>query len=272
MNLSTFHKSLTAIIISGALGSGIQTAAANDSVAALGAGGIVIGKTDAIVMEKEDLFVSEDSIRVAYIFRNTSSKPIETRVAFPVPEFPEEPDGDLGIDTHSNNPMGFSVTVDGTQKDFATEIKKKDGQVKVTHHWMQTFPAGEPLAVVHEYKPAVGGEAGFYFGSDTRKSRIKQYCIDPDMVKWLDKQMKDNYTMSVSPNFVHYILKTGANWKGPIGKFRLTLKKQNATDKLSFCGTGVKKVDDKTFVMEKTNFTPKDNLYVMFIHQNDVNQ
>lgn len=248
-------------------------AQANDSTATLDAGGIVLNKTADIVMEKEDLFVSEDKIRVAYIFRNTSKQPIETRVAFPVPEFPEEPEGDLGIDTHSNNPMGFSVTVDGTKKDFETEIKKKDGQVKVTHHWMQTFPAGEALSVVHEYKPAVGGEAGFYFGGDERKSRIKQYCIEPDMVKWLDKQMKDNYTMAVSPSFVHYILKTGANWKqGAIGKFRLTLKKQNATDKLSFCGTGVKKVDDKTFVMEKTNFTPKDNLYVMFVHQNDLNQ
>lgn len=245
---------------------------ANDAVATLDAGGIVIGKTADIVMEKEDLFVSEEKIRVAYIFRNTSKKSIETRVAFPVPEFPEEPEGDLGIDTHSNNPMGFSVTVDGAKKDFNTEIKKKNGQVNVTHHWMQTFPAGEALSVVHEYQPAVGGEAGFYFGGDERKSRIKQYCIEPGMVSWLDKQMKDHYTMNVSPSFVHYILKTGANWKGPIGTFRLTLKKQNATDKLSFCGTGVKKVDDKTFVMEKTNFTPKDNLYVMFVHQNHLSQ
>ena len=84
---------------------------ANDSVATLGAGGLVFTKTEAIAMEQEDLFISEDNIRVAYVFRNTSKKDINTRVAFPVPEFPEEPDMDIGLDVHSSNPMGFSVQV-----------------------------------------------------------------------------------------------------------------------------------------------------------------
>lgn len=242
---------------------------ANDAVAALGAGGIVIGKTDDIAMEKEDLFISEDKIRVSYLFRNTSNKDITTRVAFPVPGFPEEPEMDIGLDVHSNNPMGFSVKVDGKKVPFDTEIKKHDGNVKVIHHWMQTFPAGESLVVNHEYTPATGGEAQMWFKEDERTNKISKYCIEPDFAKWLDR-MSDSWErthITLSPRYVDYILTTGANWKGPIGKFRLTIHKEKPENKISFCGTGVKKVDPRTFVMEKTDFVPKQDLHIMFVHE-----
>lgn len=242
---------------------------ANDSVAALGAGGIVIGKTDSITMEKEDLFISESKIRVSYLFRNTSNQDITTRVAFPVPEFPESPDMDIGLDVNSNNPMGFSVKVDGKKVPFDTEIKKHDGNVKVTHHWMQTFPAGESLIVNHEYTPATGGEAQMWFKEDERERKIRLYCIEPDFAKWLDR-MSDNWESNrivLSPRYVDYILTTGANWKGPIGKFRLTIQKEEPANKISLCGTGVKKVDPRTFVMEKTNFVPEEDLHIMFVHE-----
>lgn len=240
---------------------------ANDSVAALGAGGIVFGKTEAIAMEQEDLFISEAKIRVAYVFRNTSKRDISTRVAFPVPEFPAEPDMDIGLDVNSRNPMGFSVQVDGKQKAFDTEIKQHSDNVKVTHHWMQTFPAGKTLKVVHEYTPATGGEALLWFQDEERQAKISKYCLEPDFVKWLDKTNQPDKGVLLSPRYVEYILTTGANWKGPIGKFRLTVQKQKAPDKLSLCGTGLKKVDARTFVMEKTDFTPEQDLAVMFVHQ-----
>ncbi len=240
---------------------------ANDAVAALGAGGIVIGKTDSIAMEKEDLFISEDKIRVSYLFHNTSAQDIRTRVAFPVPEFPEEPEMDIGLNVNSNNPMGFSVKVDGKKVPFDTEIKKHNGKVKVTHHWMQVFPAGETLAVSHEYTPATGGEAQMWFREDDRASKIREYCIEPDFAGWLDRKVADGSGVILSPGYVDYILTTGANWKGPIGKFRLTIQKQNPEDKLSFCGTDVKKVDPRTFVMERTGFTPEQDLHLMFVHE-----
>lgn len=247
-------------------------AIANDSVASFSAGGIVIGKTDAIAMEKEDLFISEDKIRVSYIFRNTSNQDITTRVAFPVPEFPENPDGDVSLDIHSQNPMHFWVTIDGKTKKFATEVKKKNGNVNMTHYWTQTFPAGKPLAVVHEYNPASGGEAQMYFEGEDRADKIKTYCIDADLTKWIDKNNQPEKGSNLSTSYVDYILVTGANWKGPIGKFRLTLQKRDQEDKLSFCGSGTKKVDPRTFVLEKTNYTPDTNLSVMFIHQNHFTQ
>jgi Domain of unknown function (DUF4424) len=40
---------------------------------------------------------------------------------------------------------------------------------------------------------------------------------------------------------VHYILKSGANWKGPIQKFKLTLVKRTPKDKISLCMPDTKK-------------------------------
>lgn len=242
-------------------------ATANDSVAALGAGGIVLGKSDSIVMEKEDLFISEKKIRVNYVFRNTGKQDIATRVAFPVPAFPIEPEMDIGLDVNSNNPMGFSVKVNGKRKDFDTEIKKQKGMVKVTHHWMQAFPAGKTLAVTHEYTPALGGESMLWFQDEERKIKTSKYCIEPDFAKWIDKASQAGNGAGLYPHYVDYILTTGANWKGPIGEFRLTLEKETAEDKISLCATGLKKTDARTFVLEKTNFTPDKDLHVMFVHQ-----
>ncbi len=247
---------------------GCTAAVANDSTATLGAGGIEFTKNASIAMEQEDLFISTEQIRVKYIFRNNSAQDITTRVAFPVPEFPENPDGDIAMDTHSDNPLLFAVQVDDQPKTFATEVKKNDGQVKLTHHWMQTFPAGKALVVSHQYRPVVGGEAGFWFEGEERATRIKNYCIEPDLLKWIKQNHQPDKGKHLSPHFVDYILTTGANWQGAIGKFRLTLQKQTANDRVTFCGEGLQKVDAKTFVMEKTNFVPQTDLRILFLQPN----
>ena len=66
----------------------IITASANDFNSELGAGGLVLVKSNSISMEREDLFLSEKEVRVRYEFRNITSSPVITRVAFPMPEMP----------------------------------------------------------------------------------------------------------------------------------------------------------------------------------------
>jgi Domain of unknown function (DUF4424) len=61
------------------------------------------------------------------------------------------------------------------------------------------------------------------------------------------------------------MVKTGANWKGPIGRFTLRIQKERATDKISVCLDGFRKVDDKTFVLEKSNFVPTRDLLIGFL-------
>ncbi|WP_051062495.1 DUF4424 family protein [Thiolinea disciformis] len=248
----------------------LANVSANDSTAAFGVGGLVFTKSDHIVMQEEDLFISKDKIRIAYKFYNTSDKPITTRVAFPLPEivldadnsaFPDYTEADLRKD---KNILKFSVVVDGKKQVFQSEDKKRfdqDAQAyvhKITHYWMQTFPAKKVILVNHEYTPGVGGGVGY--GLQGEESGI--YCIDKSTKAWINNQLKAKYDIPTST--ITYILKTGANWKGAIGKFKLTIKKSDSNEKLSFCGSEVKKIDDKTFVMEKINFIPKNDLNIIY--------
>ena len=57
-------------------------AAANDTVASMGAGGLVFQRTDGIEMRSEDLYVSAREIRVRYRFFNRTDRDIGTLVAF----------------------------------------------------------------------------------------------------------------------------------------------------------------------------------------------
>lgn len=87
---------------------------ANDSIAEIGTGGLVLARSDRISLDREELFVSLDRIDVAYRFRNQGEEDIETIVAFPMPDIQFNPWGDtaLPLDTDDNF-LGFSVTVDG---------------------------------------------------------------------------------------------------------------------------------------------------------------
>jgi hypothetical protein len=89
-------------------------AAANDSIAGLGAGGIMLGRTDAIEMQREDLSISMEEVAVDYAFRNTGDKDIETIVAFPMPDLDAEPYSMPNLpDSDSDNVLGFTVIFDG---------------------------------------------------------------------------------------------------------------------------------------------------------------
>ncbi|WP_246765241.1 DUF4424 domain-containing protein [Aminobacter sp. SR38] len=91
-------------------------ASANDTTAQLGAGGLIIGRSDQIAMESEDLFISPEKVTVDYVFRNNSDKDVETLVAFPMPDIEGSPyaNVDIPVDA-SDNFLGFSVSIDGQE-------------------------------------------------------------------------------------------------------------------------------------------------------------
>jgi hypothetical protein len=89
---------------------------ADDSSAALSAGGVVLTQATDIRMAKEDLYVSPDKVRIHFEFANDSKSDISTVVAFPLPDidasrFYEEPLGDMTADPV--NFVGFTITADG---------------------------------------------------------------------------------------------------------------------------------------------------------------
>ena len=67
------------------------------------------------------------------------------------------------------------------------------------------------------------------------------------------------------------MLKSGANWKGPIKDFRLVLDKDKPGNLLSFCMTGVKKISPTRFEVRKTDFEPNQDIRILIAEFYDPN-
>lgn len=115
---STFAAAAVAVLLCAA------PAGANDTVASMGAGGLVFETTDGVTMLSEDLFLSMDEVRVKYRFLNHTDEPIETIVAFPMPDI--EPDWMGSVRGPIPDPMRtlpFITRVDGYS--VATQVEQK---------------------------------------------------------------------------------------------------------------------------------------------------
>ncbi|MEW6634228.1 MAG: DUF4424 domain-containing protein [Pseudomonadota bacterium] len=87
---------------------------ANDSVAELGTGGLILSRSDAVTMESEDLYISPEKVTVDYVFRNNTDKDVDAIVAFPMPDISGDPEEMPAIpENQSDNFLGFEVTIDG---------------------------------------------------------------------------------------------------------------------------------------------------------------
>ncbi len=88
---------------------GAGIAAANDSIAEMTAGGLVLKNSRNIDMLDEDLFVSYDQIRVDYVFKNQGRADESVIVAFPMPDrvLADENERDV------NHVRDFVTTVEG---------------------------------------------------------------------------------------------------------------------------------------------------------------
>ena len=94
-------------------------AIADDSSAALGAGGVVLTQSADIRMAAEDLRISPKEVRIRFEFaKHDSGKDIDTIVAFPLPDidtykFWGEPIGSTTADPLNFAFVGFEVSQDG---------------------------------------------------------------------------------------------------------------------------------------------------------------
>lgn len=92
-------------------------AAANDGFGGLSATGLTFGRTDAVAMEEENLFIGIDRITVDYVFRNTSAQDVTGEVIFPLPPISVwalwESNWNLPEDPTRDNLVNFTAVVDG---------------------------------------------------------------------------------------------------------------------------------------------------------------
>ncbi len=144
--------------------------------------------------------------------------------------------------------------------------------LRATYHWEQIFPAHQKVVLEHSYQPVVGGSyLDVTSGKLNGLSKYRQdYCLDSTGTAGL--QHLAGKAVKARPNDalvmadeVSYILTTGANWKGPIGDFALTIDKVDPDAVLSLCIDGIKKTGPTTFKVQRSNFTPKEDIrFVVF--------
>lgn len=133
---------LKTTLLAAALGTvAVLPVAANDSTAEVGVGGLTLTKSADIVMESEDLFVSEAKVTVDYVFTNTSSHDVETLVAFPLPDVENGPEDVRRPDFAKE--LDFKTTIDGRPADLRLVQTATVKGVDVT---AQVVAAGLPLS------------------------------------------------------------------------------------------------------------------------------
>lgn len=316
-------------------------ALANDSVASIDLGGLELSPSATISMDSEDLYLSENRVKVRYEYTNTGSQAEHLLITFPLP-FPtgDEAETMLAEGNYQEwDLLDFQTMIDGKPaplerrdvpmvggKSVEARIKElgwpvlhwtdtglydrlnalsdeeaarlvaeglliddsgngggaarnlRPGwlvQTHVTRH--QTFLPGETVIVEHSYRPFVGGSATSMLNREYRDDVLKgpdgleaQYCIDKAFLAGYDRRIgaqgetADSDIIPVQKWF-GYILKTGANWAGPIKKFRLVVDKGNPGSLVSFCMDGVTKISPTQFEVVRTDFEPTKDLEILLI-------
>lgn len=143
--------------------------------------------------------------------------------------------------------------------------------LRTAFHWEQTFPPGAEVVVEHSYRPAVGGSAGTMVGSPGYMADAEgvaeraRYCIDSAFLGAVERAKKGRDYPPFTESRIAYVLKTGGNWAGPIGDFRLVIDKGSPANLVSFCASGVKKIGPTRFEVRKTNWRPDRDLSILIL-------
>lgn len=146
--------------------------------------------------------------------------------------------------------------------------------LQTTFYWEQTFPAQAETLIQHSYKPSVGASVQTALGSPNESKEPwyedykDKYCFDYEFLAAVERARRAVNSKSGAPyseQRIDYILKTGANWSGPIKEFRLVVDKGEPDNLVTFCGQDVKKISDTQFELRRVDFTPDGNLSVLIL-------
>jgi hypothetical protein len=139
----------------------------------------------------------------------------------------------------------------------------------------QTFPPDRKILVEHQYRPSVGASSDTILRWGLRNNKSlspevqryrKQYCITDAFLADLDKRAGKgqlNGSM-IQERRISYVLKTGANWAGPIRSFKLVI--DSGDDRLvSFCTGRLKPISPNALEFSADNFTPDEDLKILIV-------
>jgi hypothetical protein len=318
----------------------------NDGFGELGVGGIILDKSQDIVMKSEVLDISYSEISVAYEFENETNKSVSTKISFPLPSYGAMP-APSGV-LHRGQPSGFEVLVNGEKlpyktvvrafknkrditeillsagltyadivampfrvdnpkEDFLThginknilsdkqikildenalldtyssvsssensgvDIKLPNWDIEVVYVWEYTFKPKSITKVSHKYIPFISSGAWSEYSPVSASEFIENYCADEKVINKLNKNYNAGIGLSayngISGTQLEYILKTANSWKGKIKEFTLRLHKGNKSEFIALCFPGeFKKINDLTLEVKLFDFSPTQDLKVMFMN------
>ena len=101
----------------------VTEALAEESLANLDAGGLIIEPADQLELKAEDIFLSARQVRAAYRFLNKASQDLTLTVAFPLPEVTGEADLDLAI-PNPGSPNFLNVQARAAGKPVETSVEQ----------------------------------------------------------------------------------------------------------------------------------------------------
>ena len=143
-----------------------------------------------------------------------------------------------------------------------------------TFYWEQTFAAKAETVVEHRYQPSVGMSVQTSLGAPDAATEPwfdeykQKYCLDKDFLAALDRARRaarSQFGAPYSEQRIDYVLRTGANWSGPIQNFRLVVDKGDADSLVSFCAEGIRRINATQLEVRKNDFTPEGDLSVLIL-------
>lgn len=140
--------------------------------------------------------------------------------------------------------------------------------------WHQRFPAGKTVTIAHSYQPVTGQTffSTYALGEkDEAAGYINDYCLDAPtrsaIRAALDAMKRKTGNDGLFNQYTtEFILVTANNWKGPIGRFHLTIDKLKADNIISLCwGGDLKKTSATRFQATRRNFAPKQDIRMLVL-------
>jgi hypothetical protein len=142
--------------------------------------------------------------------------------------------------------------------------------------WKMHFPAGGTVTVDHSYQPVTGQTFFTTYAisqADEYAGYVKTYCVDAPTKAAIAQGLAAVKAKSGNDGLLNqyttqFVIKTANNWKGPIGRFHLTLDKLKPSNILSLCWAGdLAKTGATRFESTLTDFAPKRDIQMLVLEQ-----
>jgi hypothetical protein len=141
--------------------------------------------------------------------------------------------------------------------------------------WHMKFPAGKTVSVDHTYQPVTGQTFFTPFtidDPDEMKDYRKNYCIDGATEAAIRarfaglKKTIGEGNLLMNQYTTAFVIVTANNWKGPIGRFHLTIDKLKPENILSLCWDGdLKKTGPTRFESTLIDLAPKKDIRILVL-------